>query len=603
MSSRYEILETLDQSPEPKLWKAWDSKLQRYVVLRKIIEPEHTENEGAAAEAAALCGLQHPHIVSVYNVDDDPALGSVAVMEYLNGRDMHKSIARGVLESGDFLAVADQSLEGLVTAHKLGILHKRLSPSSIMLTWLPDDTFVVKLVDFAFGVDAKPKEADLTEDELRKAAYYPPEQFLGHTIDQRSDLYSLGCSFYFMLTGQPPFTGGNLDSLRKSHLRPVVAPISDYRNDIEPKFAEWVLWLMNREPDDRPRDAAKALEMLRSMVKGDAEHVPDRNTGLHRLKTGNVSVQPLPTSAVPLPVAPKKNLLVPGLALVAAAAVCGVVFFKKEEPISTPQPTPSVASSPTVKSALIPPNVTKGLTIWLTADSIGVEAGGKVARWTDLAELGGRTEFLAVSTDAQPTLFLHPAEFGFTRPTPVLRFEGQQQLLYKAPLIEQGELDKGEFTLFIVNRMAPTQKGEQQRLLGAAAELIDKAWDVSWEKNQYHFGVRIPPNKVNRQRQDFPSGANFHINLARRDKSQNKGNSVVITSQGKRYSSREPMNVNFDQGKLAALSIGSNVQPGSANDMDYLRGDLVELLIYSRSLDDREIAAVEIGLAEKYFTK
>ncbi len=665
MSARYEILDTLSRPDKaPSIWKAWDTKLQRYVALRKIVEPGKDADESAVAAAAALCSLQHPNIVSVYNVDEQPApIGTVAVMEYLNGSDMFRSIQRGVLTETDFLKVAQQILEGLAVAHKSGILHRQINPGSVMLTWLPDDSFLAKLLDFGFGGSTAPKPVGDSEDErsLIGACYLSPEALLGHGYDARSDLYSLGCVFYFTLTGEHPFNGKSFDAVRQNHLRQQQLPLKEAREDVSSKYLDWANWLAARQPDDRPRDAGMALEVLRQMISGVTNKVPDRNTGLQRVSTNDTkgttrmpagTAGKLPTTertgriqarmgmgtgSVLLPgqknggkanheeeatdsiAASKKKLpvVVIGSALGAAALAAGVFWLvnRGNNEQTTIDPETNTGNDAKAKIVVnVPeskPPVFQHLAVWLRASdgamtetSTQATPGQKVSTWVDLAEtLGGGSRFVASSTSGQPKLVEHENTHGLFGKHVAVRFkpgESLHTLLEKSEVVEQGLLDEN-FTLFIVGKVDNDPSGRQQRIVAAQSSKSKKAWDIGWEKASYNFGLRKLPDGVNRQKLLDKALGNFQLSSLWRDKTKDLG-ARLLDSKGTISKALESVPANFEHGSIKLLRLGAVADlSAEGKDADYLNGEIAEVLIYRRALEARDVQTVEKYLLRRYF--
>src|SRR5262249_55011444 len=154
----------------------------------------------------AVGRLSHPNVVSVYDFgaqDNEPYL----VMELVEGPTVANLLAQGPLPIVDVLSIVSQICDGLTDAHAAGIVHRDIKPANLILT----ASGVAKICDF--GV-ARLLDASATQNltgpvaAMGSPGYMAPEQITGGTIDQRTDLYALGCTIYAMLTGRPPFTAG-----------------------------------------------------------------------------------------------------------------------------------------------------------------------------------------------------------------------------------------------------------------------------------------------------------------------------------------------------------------------------------------------------------
>ncbi len=280
MIDRYKILDQLGEGGAGSVYKAWDTKLQRYVAIKKLLPPEQRLAAGAgdnlAAEAAALSSLQHPHIVSVYDLDTDGPEQFV-VMEFINGETLEVTVRRGALLPEDFQQIAMESLDGLNAAHRQGMCHRDLKPSNIMFHWLPDGKWQTKLLDFGlanFGLRPAQQELAGSNTVAGSVHFMAPEQFLHQPMDARTDLYSLGCVLYYALTGSFPCNGVTVEEVMNAHLARQVAPLQSLRPDVNPLLTDWVMWLMSRQPEERPETATEALRVMRGVMSGELKALP-----------------------------------------------------------------------------------------------------------------------------------------------------------------------------------------------------------------------------------------------------------------------------------------------------------------------------------------
>ena len=274
MSVRYQIIGEINQGGVGRVMKAWDTRLQRNVAIKGFLSAEQraeaaTVNNDLLREASALSAMQHPNIVSIYDVEMDGPDGPQVVMEYLNGQDLEQAVAEAALTLDDFCMVAQQTLDALSHAHRLNLLHRDIKPSNIQVTWLANGKFVSKFVDFGLAkFFAGPLRQTVRHDGtvMGSVHYMSPEQLERLPLDHRSDLYSLGCVFYFSLTMHRPFSGATVQDVIHAHLNGTCRPLRDYRPNIPQGLADWVAWLIRRRPDDRPPDAETALAALRTVI-------------------------------------------------------------------------------------------------------------------------------------------------------------------------------------------------------------------------------------------------------------------------------------------------------------------------------------------------
>lgn len=267
MEARYEIREKIGQGGIGRVHRGYDHKMQREVAIKRILTSiDDPTLEGEATkqlmvEVEALAKLQHPHIITVFDVGHDGE-GPYVVMELLNGKSLDEIIENGPMTWQDFKEVAVQSQEALLAAQELGMIHSDLKPPNIMLSYLPSGNFQVKIVDFGLAVlvHKQSKEEIKAMDSVFGSIFFmPPEQFERQPLDARSDLYSIGCVYYQALTGTYPFNGETANEVMDAHLYHKVVPIQELRRDIPAWACEWVMWLINHNRDDRPQSAREAL--------------------------------------------------------------------------------------------------------------------------------------------------------------------------------------------------------------------------------------------------------------------------------------------------------------------------------------------------------
>lgn len=364
---RYEVLGKLAEGGLGSVFKAYDRNLRREVALKRVRadSPEQAEEQADKlfAEARTISTLQHPHIVTVFDVGKDEE-GAYLVMELLKGETLEDIIERGALNEGDFRELVSQSLEGMVAAHSTGLIHLDIKPQNFMVIWQPTGKFQIKILDFGLAkVAHTPTLQDTDEDGAVMGSIYfmAPEQFERSPVDARTDLYSLGCVYYFALTQHYPFQGETGPEVMASHMYHSFIPLAQLRPDLPPFITQWVEWLMSRLPDHRPNSAAEAHELF---IAGSTAVIPQMEppataTGSHRPaaprpgsgRLGTVS-QSLGNRPVPKPIArpvniaaaaapkhlkPKKKVPkwltvgVPLIVILAAAAVYGVMWFLQSQ--------------------------------------------------------------------------------------------------------------------------------------------------------------------------------------------------------------------------------------------------------------------------------
>ena len=277
MAERYQIQDKIGQGGLGTVYKAVDTQLKRPVALKRVVTVKDKDATGDSAdkllqEAHTLSALQHPNIVTVYDVGRD-SKGAYVVMELLEGETLDDTIARGALPFEDFKEVVTQTLEGLIAAHAGGLIHRDLKPSNVMLRWLPSEKFQLKILDFGLAKFSKTPSLQTIDqgDAIMGSIYFmAPEQFERIPLDVRTDLYSLGCIYYYTLTAKYPFRGENAPQVMASHLQHRVKPLEELRPDLPPYVSHWVMHLLARSMEHRPDCAKDALKEFLAGAKSHA---------------------------------------------------------------------------------------------------------------------------------------------------------------------------------------------------------------------------------------------------------------------------------------------------------------------------------------------
>ena len=303
MEDRYEIRGKIGQGGLGAVYRGYDTRMHREVAIKRIshsaedAELQAESTRQLMKEAGALASLQHPHIVTVYDVGSDED-GPYVVMELISGKTLDELIERAPLTWPDFRELALQTQEALIAAQELNLIHSDLKPSNLMLTWLPSGKFQVKIVDFGLANLAQSQtkqELDALDAVFGSVFFMPPEQFERAPLDARSDIYSLGCVYYQALTGSYPFDGKTGNEVMDAHLMHTVKRLNEVRSEIPLWACDWVMWHINRYPQDRPESSREALSVF---LKNDRVPNSPMSTGMPK----------------PVPGPPRPRLVIPGSA-------------------------------------------------------------------------------------------------------------------------------------------------------------------------------------------------------------------------------------------------------------------------------------------------
>ncbi|MDP4624595.1 MAG: protein kinase [Akkermansiaceae bacterium] len=286
MEERYQIKGKIGQGGLGAVYRAFDIRMNREVAIKRIItdlEDKSISEEATrqlVKEAGSLASLQHPNIVTIYDVGSDED-GPFVVMELLTGDTLEKIISDGSFTWVDFRELAMQTMEALIAAQELNLVHRDLKPGNIMVNWLPSGKFQVKIVDFGLAkLTAKPslQTIDQSDGVFGSIYFMAPEQFERVPLDLKVDLYAIGCVFYYALTGTYPFDGEHAAEVMASHLQHHVSPLQEVREGIPIWVCDWIMWHLNRQPSDRPESARQSLQVF---VENDTAHKdPPMSTGI-----------------------------------------------------------------------------------------------------------------------------------------------------------------------------------------------------------------------------------------------------------------------------------------------------------------------------------
>ena len=263
----FHILRKLGAGGMGQVYLARQTSLKRDVAL-KLLRNELNENLTALArfeaEAQAVAKLNHPNIVHIHQIGETDSLRYM-VLEYVEGRNLRDYLARkGPPDLPVTLSVMRQVALALQKAHEEGIVHRDIKPENILVTRKVE----VKVTDFGLSrfFSGEAPATNLTQSgvTLGTPLYMSPEQVQGHTVDNRSDIYSFGVTCYHLLAGEPPFRGASAFDVALKHVQEQPRPLSDLRPDLPPDVCAMIHKMMAKNPDDRFQSAK---DILRELVK------------------------------------------------------------------------------------------------------------------------------------------------------------------------------------------------------------------------------------------------------------------------------------------------------------------------------------------------
>ena len=271
----YRLLEKLGEGGMGEVWRARHQLLARPCAI-KLIRPEllgEAKREAATErfqlEARTIARLTSPNTVRLYDFGVSETGGLYFVMELLTGMDVASVVERfGPLPPERVVALVRQACRSLAEAHGAGVLHRDIKPHNLFLCRLGLEFDVVKVLDFGLVKTLDDSTVQITAEGILTGtpAYMPPERVLGGTADERSDLYSLGCVAYWMLTGRTVFTGDPM-AVMIHHARTPPAPPSKITGHALPAgLEEIVLACLDKAPEKRPPSAIELWRQLGDVV-------------------------------------------------------------------------------------------------------------------------------------------------------------------------------------------------------------------------------------------------------------------------------------------------------------------------------------------------
>jgi eukaryotic-like serine/threonine-protein kinase len=281
LSDRYELGEILGFGGMSEVHFARDVRLDRDVAV-KVLRADLARDPGFylrfRREAQNAAALNHPAIVAVYDTGQtETATGPLPyiVMEYVDGVTLRDIVCEeGAMDPANAIEVIADACQALDFSHQHGIIHRDVKPANIMIS----RAGAVKVMDFGIARTLADttggNRLTQTAAVIGTAAYLSPEQASGEAVDARSDVYSLGCVLYEMLTGAPPFTGDSPVAVAYQHVRQDPVPPSRRHDGIAPDLDAVVMKALAKNPENRYQSASEMRSDLIRVRAGDAPHAP-----------------------------------------------------------------------------------------------------------------------------------------------------------------------------------------------------------------------------------------------------------------------------------------------------------------------------------------
>jgi TolB-like protein/Tfp pilus assembly protein PilF/tRNA A-37 threonylcarbamoyl transferase component Bud32 len=318
-AGRYEIIEELGEGGMGKVYRVEDKKIHEEVALKLIrseIAADKKTIERFGNELKYARKIAHRTVCKMYDLGEEGRTRYIT-MEYVPGENLRNMIRMmGQMSTGQVISIGKQVCEGLVEAHRLGVIHRDLKSSNIMI----DKNGQPRIMDF--GIARSIKSEGITERGMMVGTpeYISPEQVDGNKADERSDIYSLGVIMYEMATGMVPFSGKSSLSIALKHKTQAPADPRRLNPQIPKDLSLVILKCMEKERESRYQSAEELLSELEKLEKA----VPFVEREVPAIK---------PTTLKDVLVTPKKHwVLIAALFTVIIMAGVSFLLFRKEEP-------------------------------------------------------------------------------------------------------------------------------------------------------------------------------------------------------------------------------------------------------------------------------
>jgi len=313
-AGRYEIIEELGKGGMGRVYRVEDTKLEQEVAL-KLIKPEIAKDkktiERFRNELKLARNIRHKNVCGMFDLGETEGANFIT-MEYVRGEDLRSLIRRiGQLPIGKSISITKQICEGLVEAHRLGVVHRDLKSNNIMI----DKEGNVRIMDFGIARSLETKGITGAGVMIGTPEYMSPEQVEGKEVDQRSDIYSLGVILYEMVTGRVPFEGDTPFTIGMKHKGEIPQNPKELNTQISDDLNRLILRCLEKEKERRYQSAEEVRSELTNIEKG----IPTTERVIPKKK-------PLTSREITVQFSLKK-LFFPAL-IVIAVAIIGIIIWR-----------------------------------------------------------------------------------------------------------------------------------------------------------------------------------------------------------------------------------------------------------------------------------
>ncbi len=331
-AGRFEVVEELGKGGMGIVYRVFDKKIDEEVAL-KLLNPEVSSDlktiERFRNELKLARKISHKNVCRMYDLNEEKGTQYIT-MEYVSGEDLKSSIMRvGHLSVGKAVSVTKQICDGLVEAHRLGVVHRDLKPQNIMV----DKQGSVRIMDFGIARSLKKKGLTGTGIIIGTPEYMSPEQAEMKEIDQRSDVYSLGTILFEMVTGRVPFEGETPLGVAMKHKSEPASDPRELNAQIPESLSRVILKCLEKKRENRYQEAEELLAELSLIEK----ELPTTERIIPKRK-------PVTRREITVKLTPRK-LLIPAVAVISVVLLVTIIwrFWPRGRAVPFPQDKPSLA--------------------------------------------------------------------------------------------------------------------------------------------------------------------------------------------------------------------------------------------------------------------
>lgn len=279
LNNTYQIQEVVGKGGMGAVYRARDILMERTVAIKMLhahLVQDQASIQRFQQEARAASAINHPNVITAYDFGISESGQPYLIMDFLSGKSLSAAIdeSRG-LDCSRAVHILAQTCDALHVAHTKGVIHRDLKPSNIMVVQNRDDRDFVKIVDFGIAKllpHSGKQSQNLTQtgELFGSPLYMSPEQFLGKNLDERTDIYAMGCVMYETLMGSPPFSGEHVLETMHKHIHEAPLKFAQRRPDLKipAKLEAIAMRALEKEPDARYQTMAELRDAILLTMDG-----------------------------------------------------------------------------------------------------------------------------------------------------------------------------------------------------------------------------------------------------------------------------------------------------------------------------------------------